>query len=130
MRTLTTNQIGYEAYSLFYILPYKREEEDDNVNLLEKTVTFLYKSEKLLNNVSVSIDRGRIIFSAEYEGNSGYYDYELEFELINYTNESDKKQLMLLGSINQDEHELFEEIIKEKILPKWSEYLGLKSYYT
>lgn len=132
MRTLTKNQIRYEPYCLFYILPYKRDEDDKEC--LKKTRNFLYKSSELLNRVSVIIgENNNIIFSAEYEGYSGYYEYELDFELVNYKEDdedSGDEKLMLLGSINQSEHELFEEIIKEKILPKWSEYLGLKSYYS
>lgn len=138
MRTLTKSQIRYESYCLFYILPYKREsdvhqgfeEKKEDEELLEKIKNLLYKSSELLNRVSVRIDEKncRIIFSAEYEGYSGYYEYELDFELVNYKGDKEE-QLMLLGSINQSEHELFEEIIKEKILPKWSKYLGLKSYY-
>jgi predicted Zn-dependent protease len=143
MRTLNKKQIGYEAYYLFYILPYKREskmmasedheelEEKEEKDLLEKTKNYLYKSSELLNRVSVRINdqNCNIILSAEYEGYSGYYDYELDFELVNYINENGERELMLLGYIAQSEHELFEEIIKEKILPKWSKYLGLKSYY-
>jgi len=121
MRTLSKNKIPYESYSLFYILPYKREEESDE-EILEKTITFLSGSSDI-GRISINLDGHNIILSCLYEGYSSYYEYELIFELVGY-DKGDK--LMLAGYINQDIHELFEEIIKEKILPLWFNGLGLE----
>jgi hypothetical protein len=128
MRTILKNNIGYESYTLFYILPYKRNDMSDS-DLLKNTELFLSNSN--LYKINVKVDDEKIVLSATYEGYESYYDYELFFDLVNVKdNENNEDFLMLLGYISQDEHELFEEIIKEKILPKWVKELGLINYYS
>ncbi len=127
MRKLSRNQIGFESYSIYYILPYNREDESDE-EIINKTAEFLSKNRSFNTNMMVNntkIDKNWITISLRYEGHSDYYDYDLEFEVVNY----EDNRLMLLGYILQDVHEIFEEIIVDKILPKFSEMLGLKNFY-
>jgi hypothetical protein len=126
MRTLTKNKIVVEPYSLFYILPYKRDDYDDN-KILKKTFIMIYEK---VDQILIKLDGNNIVLSGIYEGSTSYYEYEIIFELVNYVNSCDKSEnkLMLLGYINQDIHDLFEDIIKEKILPKLVDQLKLEEY--
>jgi hypothetical protein len=83
-----------------------------------------------VDQILIKLDGNNIVLSGIYEGSTSYYEYEIIFELVNYVNSCDKSEnkLMLLGYINQDIHDLFEDIIKEKILPKLVDQLKLEEY--
>lgn len=117
---LKYNQLGYESFLFKRHLPIKYNKEDEN-DTIEKVCDFLdtikcNSAEKKEIIVEDTKYLKYIKVKYIYEGHSGYYDFDLVFYIVYLT---DKDELVLCGNIEQCVHELFEEIIIDKILPEW-----------
>lgn len=109
MRKLTLSELFDSPYQLFYVVPDGKEIPE----LLRKPVFSI-----VLENLRQNGDEYRVGYL--YEGESDRYPFELEIEAAEV-----KGRVMLLVSIHQTVHDLFQEILLEKVIPRWSRTLGL-----
>lgn len=129
IKHIDRRQLGYESYSFLcgfdFPLPikYDRYKKNDK-EVFDSVFEILDKGKSFsAQKVGIKTEYGNnIIVTYRYEGNSGYYDFDLVFYLVYVT---DKDEIMLCGSIEQGVHDLFEDIITDKILPQWMKDLKL-----
>lgn len=110
---------------LYLILPLLKSRDDNET--IARVYTFLsenrdYRSIRLQSLKNVD---DYFYISFLYEGHSDYYPFTLEL----YLAEDKNNTLLLAGSIVQAVHPIFEEIIKDKILPQFLETTGIRDYY-
>lgn len=125
-------KLGYESIAFYHMLPlikYDINKSKDNRDEYDK---------EILKNVFEFLDNGNcfmvekvcikmeydnhIKITYRYNGNSGYYDFDLVFYVV-YVIDEDK--LYLCGTIEQSVHDLFEDIITDNIMPRWVKDFGL-----
>lgn len=121
MRRITSNKLPYEPKDFTYLLPFEYNEKND---MVEKTLNLLMKESYIVDRLNIKKEDNYIYASYRYEGWGEYHIFELTLEIILL---EDKNKVLLLGGINQDVHDLFEEIIRYTILPIWSKNMGLLS---
>ena len=111
MRKLTLSELFDSSFQLFYVLP--NGKEGNILELLQKPVFSV-----VLENLQQIGDEYRLSYL--YEGEVDRYPFELEIEAAEV-----KGRVMLLVSVHQTVHDLFQEILIEKVMPRWSRTLGL-----
>lgn len=116
-----------EALNIKYDINKSKENRDDyDKEVIKKVFDLLDNSEccrYTIEKISVKIEYdNNIRITYRYGGNSGYYDFDLSFYLVYVT---DNDELVLCGTIEQCVHDLFEDIIEDKIMPQWVKDLGL-----
>lgn len=119
MRRITSDKLPYEPNDFTYLLPFEYNQKND---MVEKTLNLLMKDCYIVDRLNIKKEDNHIYASYQYEGWADYHMFELELEIILL---EDKNKVLLLGVINQDVHDLFEEIIRYKILPIWSKHMEL-----
>lgn len=125
-------KLGYESLEFFYELPNikydinqcKENRDKYDREIIKKVFDFLdngkcFMAEKVY--IKIEYDN-HIRITYRYEGNSGYYNFDLVFYLVYVT---DEDKLFLCGTIEQSVHDLFEDIITHNIMPNWAKSLGL-----
>ena len=121
MRKLSLTKIDFDdAIQFSYFLPYEYSDDDTDDFIINKTVDLLKTNCYIIERKDLKVDGKYILISYIYEGSTSYYNFKFKLEVV----KSDYNKLILLGTIHQDIHDLFEEIIMYTIIPKWSEDLG------
>jgi hypothetical protein len=123
IKNYTRSELGYIALDFYYQLPFSYHEKSHD-ELIQDTVALLNKKvyyESTLDKITVETD-GSICAFFRYEGWGEYHRYSFSLRLM-YLN--DLNMLVLVGNIEHDIHDLFEIIVRDKILPSWSCALGL-----
>ena len=129
IKHITKILLGFESYCFSYrfssplSIKYDRYKKNDE-EIVKNVFQILDKAECfIVRKVSISIEKyGYIRVNYLYEGHSGYYNFDFVFYLIYLT---DTDEIILCGNIEQDVHELFEDIIIDKIMPEWAKDLKL-----
>jgi hypothetical protein len=121
IKHLSSNQLGFESYSFAngFACPLSiKYNKDNDVDILNNVFEILDKGKySIISKVSTKIEDDKfIVVRYRYEGWSAYYEFDFRIYLVYIT---DKNEIMLCGLIEQDVHDLFEEIIRFKIIPQW-----------
>lgn len=139
IKHLSRFKLVYESYGFSYgfseslnikydINKCKENRNEYDKEVIKKVFDLLDNSEcvYMIEKVSAKIEYdNNIRITYRYEGNSGYYDFDLSFYLVYVT---DNDELVLCGTIEQCVHDLFEDIITDKIIPQWVKDLGLVNH--
>jgi len=120
MRRITSDKLKFESNDFIYVLPIANDNDENKI--FEKMLNLLMKDCYLVDRLYIKKLDNYIIASYNYEGWADYHMFELQLEIVWL---EDKNNLLLFGTIHQDVHDLFEEIIRYKILPIWSKHTGL-----
>jgi len=126
IKHLSSNELGFESYSFTngFACPLSiKYNKDNDVDILNNVFEILDKGKySIISKVSTKIEDDKfIVVRYRYEGWSAYYEFDFRIYLVYIT---DKNEIMLCGLIEQDVHDLFEEIIRFKIIPQWTKDLN------
>jgi hypothetical protein len=119
----TRGQLAFEPHAFRYELPFSYHGKTDE-EILRETVALFNRYPyygAYLDDCIVHQD-GRISLYYRYEGWEEYHLFSLDMRIIWI---DDMNKVALLGNIHQDVHDLFEIVIRQLILPIWSQCLGL-----
>ena len=123
IKSYTRSELGYIGLDFYYQLPFSYHEKSHD-ELIQDTVELLNKKafyDSTLDKITTETD-GSIHAFFRYEGWGEYHRYSFSLRLMYIT---DLDILVLVGIIEHDIHDLFEIIVRDKILPSWSRALGL-----
>jgi|LauGreDrversion4_2_1035121.scaffolds.fasta_scaffold33728_6 hypothetical protein len=119
----TRGQLAFEPYAFRYELPFSHHGKTNDA-ILHETVLLLKQPSvycPILDECIVH-NNGTISLYFRYEGWEEYHPFSFDLRIVFI---DDMDRIALLGHIHQDIHDLFEIVIRQLILPTWSQLLGL-----
>ena len=130
MRNITQHDITLTpTENFFYYLPFKSNFDTDET-LLIKTVELLSPNDfqYIMRGDEMKIDyhRNHILIEYIYEGDYDYYPFNMYLELVRQVDEyGNEIKLLLHTRFTQHVHQLFDIIIREKLLYDWGTHIGI-----